>query len=136
LEQDLVIVESTDPADRDKEVFFRQVLSLLGEMEGSGIGEIAWMLWSSFVVFAKHDNYPVIAGVTRRFRETLGKGVEGVITHSVLGVAALFGRLVGLESTYDEYTPVELSERVSEERTKVVRWIVEEIDRKEGKKSS
>jgi hypothetical protein len=41
-----------------------------------------------------------------------------------------------LKSTYDEYTPVELSERVAEERTKVVRRIVEEIDRKEGKKSS
>jgi hypothetical protein len=98
LKQDLAIVESTDPADRDKEVFFRQVLSLLGEMKRSGIGEIAWIMWSSFVLFSKHENYPMAAGVTRRFGGMLGKGVEEVITHSVLGVAAFFffGFLEGL----------------------------------------
>jgi hypothetical protein len=73
LEQDLVIVESTDPADPDKEVFFRQVVSLLGEMNGSGIGKIMWMLWSSCVVFYWHGNYPVMVKVTKRFREGLGR---------------------------------------------------------------
>ena len=77
LKQDLVIVESTEPAGRDKEVFSRQVLTLLREMKGSGIGERAWMLWSSFVVFYGHDNYPVVVGVTRGFgggREECGVG--------------------------------------------------------------
>lgn len=86
-------------------------------------------------MFYGHGNYPVVVEVTRRFGETLGKGVEWVITHSVLGVAARLGRFVGLKSTYDEYTPVELRERVVEERTKEIRRIDEELDRKEGKSS-
>lgn len=105
LEQDVVMVELTQPAGRDKEFFFRQFLSLLEEMKGDGIGEIAWMSWSSFVVFCGHDNYPVVVGVSRRFGEALGKGVEWAITHTLLGVATFCGRLVGLKSTYDGYTP-------------------------------
>jgi hypothetical protein len=118
-ERDLVIVESTDPADRDKEVFFRQVISLLGEMEGGGIGEIAWMLLRSCVVFYGHDNYPVMLKVTRRFGDRLGKGLEWVITHSILILAAILGRFVGLKSTYDEYTSIELRERIAKERMKI-----------------
>ena len=52
-----------------------------------------------------------------------------------LGVMAFLGRFVGL-SRYEEYTLVELIERVVEERTKKIRRIVRELDGKEGKKSS
>ncbi len=134
LERDLVIMESTEPADRDKEVFFRQILSLLEEMRGNGVREIAWMLWSSFVVFYGHDNYPVVVKVTRRFGERLGKTLEWVITHSILTIAAILGRFVGLRSTYDEYTPFELRKRVAE-RTNKIMSMVGEPDRKGGKKS-
>jgi len=116
LEKDLIIIESTDPSDRDKEVYFRQILSLLEERKGGGIWETLWMLWVFFVVFNGHDNFPVVRKVTRRFGNRVGKALESVVTHFVLNVASVLGWAVGLRSTYDEYTPVEL--RIKDKREK------------------
>jgi hypothetical protein len=108
LAKDLIVVESTDPADLDKEVYFRQIMSLLEEKKGNALPETLWMLWSFFVVFYGHDTFPVLVKGTMRFGEGVWKGVEQMVTHTVLGVAALIGRLVGLRCTYDGYTPAKL----------------------------
>jgi hypothetical protein len=39
----------------------------------------------------------------------IGNILEGLITHSVLFVAVLLGKLVGLKSAYEEYTPSKYS---------------------------
>jgi hypothetical protein len=107
LKEDFVLVESTDPVDRDKEIFFRHILSLLEE-KGDGVLPALWVLWYFFVVMYGHDNYPVFVNWTSWFGQGIGRILEWVVAHFVLNVAVFWGWFAGLRSTYDEYTPVEL----------------------------
>jgi quercetin dioxygenase-like cupin family protein len=105
LEKDLVLRESTNPADGDKEVFFRNLLSMMEEHIASGGGKLSamWMLWGLLVIFHAHDNYPAMLS-----SDTVGKRIQSRIVHSVLFAAAIFGGFVGLKEEYEEYTPKDL----------------------------
>ncbi|KAM7216781.1 hypothetical protein V8F06_007891 [Rhypophila decipiens] len=101
---DLVMREWTDPADGDKVIFFRNIMSLIKDEKKTLLGKISTGL-SIVVVAQAHDNYPVIwKGPT-----VLGKGfqqtVRRYLTFSVMAVVGFVGRLVGCRSEYEEYTP-------------------------------
>ncbi|KAF4453377.1 Dolichyl-phosphate-mannose-- mannosyltransferase 2 [Fusarium albosuccineum] len=69
---DLMVREWTDPADGDKEVFFRNIISLLKDKKDTVSGTIG-MLFSIMVVAWAHDNYPVFW----QGPGFLGKSVQG-----------------------------------------------------------
>ena len=69
-----------------------------------GIGGNIWTLWSLFVVFHGLDNYPVLLRMPKALG-SIGRGMERVLTHAVLMVAAVLGWFVGLRKEYLEYTP-------------------------------
>lgn len=115
--EDLIVHEWTDPADGQKEVFFRMLNSFLMESEPqklhhslSAPSVVGWLEQymiplQLFVIFAACDNWPVILGQ---------QGLLGwTLTHLVLGFATSFGRLfLGLQPQYNEYISSELRNRV------------------------
>lgn len=112
--QELVVREWTDPADGKKEVFFRNLSSVIADEVKAGNGRPReWLLtWKLWVVFWGLDNWPVLFDVESlpvvgRVVEGLGVGrwVEWMVTHVVLGAAVVVGRVPGLRSVYGEYTP-------------------------------
>jgi hypothetical protein len=92
VDKNLVVEEWTDPSDGQKEVFFRNLSSVLQQNpDASG----HWVVLQLFIIFGAMDNYPVMV-----------EGVSGrLVTHFVLGLATIVGFLLGLRATYPEYTP-------------------------------
>ncbi|KAI9850771.1 MAG: hypothetical protein M1838_005104 [Thelocarpon superellum] len=101
LDEDLVVKEWTTPMDGQKEVFFRNLASVLLEPNLDGTFGKPWLMLQLLVIFHGHDNYPVF--------------VDGFaaywITHVVLALAALLGLLLGFKPIYEEYTPKPLADR-------------------------
>ncbi len=104
---ELVVKEWTDPEDGQKEVFFRNLSSVIADSARNGAG---WLLTLQlFVIFWSMDNWPVFfncSGIP-----ILGAGIEWIITHLVLGLAALAGVAMGFESEYTEYTPKQVGKK-------------------------
>ncbi|KAI9823066.1 MAG: hypothetical protein M1832_002720 [Thelocarpon impressellum] len=96
---ELVVSEWTAPLDGQKEIFFRNLNSVLLENRQSRlISPALWIPLQLFVMFHHLDNYPVFAGgMFRRW-----------ISHAVLTVAWLLGMFLGMEAIYEEYTPPRL----------------------------
>lgn len=90
----LVVNEWTDPADEQKEIFFRNLSSVLMEPPK----QEAQVTLQLFCIFWALDNYPVLLPARSR-------RVEWVVTHLALMVAATVGRLLGVKGVYKEYTP-------------------------------
>ncbi|KAB8205514.1 hypothetical protein BDV34DRAFT_100097 [Aspergillus parasiticus] len=104
-DEDLIVQEWTDPADGLKEVFFRNLNSVILERSGKGwFGSVVLML-QLWTIFHKLDNWPVI--LDGPFY------VRWLLTHVVVGFGVRFGTLCGLRAVYDEYTPSELIDRRS-----------------------
>ncbi|KAJ4127672.1 hypothetical protein NW765_016153 [Fusarium oxysporum] len=55
---DLIVREWTEPGDGDKEVFFRNMISLIMDKKDGALGTVG-MLLSVMTVCWSHDNYPV-----------------------------------------------------------------------------
>ena len=104
-DEELVVQEWTDPADGLKEVFFRNLNSVILEHTGKGwFGSVVFML-HLWTIFHRLDNWPVIVGGPFY--------VRWLLTHVVVGYGARVGALCGLRAVYDEYTPRELIDRRS-----------------------
>lgn len=65
-----------------------------------------WLTLQLFVVFWGFDNYPVFLNLEKF--PIFGKTVEWIVTHFVLFVAMLVGKIFGCKSVYGEYTPTRL----------------------------
>ena len=98
--------EWTDPVDGQKEVFFRNLSSVILDCTKDGPPNEWWLTWQLFVVFWGLDNYPVF--MTVAWLPYIGPMLEWALTHFLLFVAMLAGKLVGLKSAYREYTPRKL----------------------------
>ncbi|EMT63090.1 hypothetical protein FOC4_g10013294 [Fusarium odoratissimum] len=77
---DLIVREWTEPGDGDKEVFFRNMISLIMDKKDGALG-------------------PEVFG------EVVQQRVRGAVTYSLMGCLVLFGRLIGCKPQYPEYTP-------------------------------
>ncbi|KAM0553959.1 hypothetical protein ACHAPJ_007031 [Fusarium lateritium] len=105
---DLIVREWTEPGDGDKEIFFRNILSLLKDKKDTALGTVG-MLFSIMVVSWSHDNYPVFWKGPTFLGEAVQKTVRRVVTYSLLGSLAFVGRLMGCKPQYPEYTPQKAS---------------------------
>ncbi|CZR51067.1 uncharacterized protein PAC_00942 [Phialocephala subalpina] len=108
----LVVQEWTEPGDGEKEVFFRNLSSVIEDETRSGPPREWWLTWQLFVVFWGLDNWPVLMSAVDvpgfgRLLHALGLTgwFEWIVTHVVLRVAVLVGGVVGLKSICPEYTP-------------------------------
>ncbi|KAH7261736.1 hypothetical protein BKA59DRAFT_461727 [Fusarium tricinctum] len=101
---DLIVREWTEPGDGDKEIFFRNIISLMMDKKDTTLGTVD-MLLSVMVICWHHDNYPVFW----KGPELLGTGVQEkvrrVVTYSLMGCLVLIGRIIGCKPQYPEYTP-------------------------------
>ncbi|TKA68012.1 hypothetical protein B0A49_04483 [Cryomyces minteri] len=110
----LTVKEWTEPADGQKQVFFRNVLGIIEDRAGETLLWNLWTLWQLFVVFAGNDNYPLVLPAPA----TLGPlkpAVERYFTYVVLQISLVLGGFVGLRSRYPEYTPTKQSSSVSDD---------------------
>ncbi|KAF8854087.1 hypothetical protein BDZ45DRAFT_806089 [Acephala macrosclerotiorum] len=119
----LIVQEWTEPRDGEKEVFFRNLSSVIEDETKNGPPREWWLTWQLFVIFWGLDNWPVLLAssdvpIVGKILGVggLGSWFEWVVTHIALGLAAWIGGLVGLKSVYLEYTPARLLKRA--ERTK------------------
>jgi quercetin dioxygenase-like cupin family protein len=116
--EDLVVKEWTDPADGQKEVFFRMLNSFLTEPEPTKMHASVWpsfvegwlercvITMQLFAIFAACDNWPVMFGQEGAF--------GSILTHLVLGTMGVLGQwLIGLRPVYDEYVSPDLRGRIS-----------------------
>ncbi|KAI9745652.1 MAG: hypothetical protein M1818_001186 [Claussenomyces sp. TS43310] len=107
-DEEAVVEEWTDPGDGQKEIFFRNINGVILDCTKSGPPNEFWLSWQLFVIFHKMDNYPVVWSVSSGL---LSRTIEWVVTHLLLWLAATAGRLIGLESRYEEYTPIDLMQK-------------------------
>ncbi|KAF5633439.1 Dolichyl-phosphate-mannose mannosyltransferase 2 [Fusarium sp. NRRL 52700] len=103
-DRDLIVREWTEPGDGDKEVFFRNMISLIMDKKDGTLGTVG-MLLSVMTVCWSHDNYPVFWKGPAVFGEAVQQRVRRAVTFSLMGCLVLFGRLVGCKPHYPEYTP-------------------------------
>jgi len=106
--EEVMVQEWTDPADGAKEVFFRNLNSVIPDAEMSREGLAKWISlgwWVELqilVIGAGMDNYPV-------FLQLLGTGVGmRMMTAMFLWIVTQLGSLLGLRTWYEEYTPARL----------------------------
>ena len=106
--EEVVVQECTDPADGAKEVFFRNLNSVILDADSIVEGVLMflsadWLLkWQILVICAGMDNFPI-------FTQSLGTGVAMRIFGKVLlWLVAAMGGLFGLKAWYEEYTPQRL----------------------------
>jgi mannose-6-phosphate isomerase-like protein (cupin superfamily) len=101
---DLIVREWTDPVDGQKEVFFRNLNSAILDATAAGPPNEFWLTLQLFMVSAVLDNYPVLYSGPRPLR-FLASAFEWVVTHAVLFLAMVVGRIFAMSAVYDEYTP-------------------------------
>jgi len=105
---DLLVREWTDPADGDKEVFFRNLISTIMDNRGAtGLLRNAWVLLSLFTIMASHDNYPLIWSGPMWLGEKGSLMIRRLLTNTVLRTVSWIGWSAGCKGDYEEYTPVE-----------------------------
>ena len=101
-EEVLTIQEWTDPADGEKEIFFRNLNSAVLDGEKTLPTTLIplewWVQWQVLVIAARWDNYPVIFSAGN-------DGTSRMVTSIVLKVLAMVGLIFGLKAIYPEYTP-------------------------------
>lgn len=112
--EELVVREWTDPADGAKEVFFRNLSSVVVDCTKNGPPKEWWLTWQLFVVFWGLDNYPVFLEIA--WVPLVGSTLEWALTHLLLLAAVLAGKIVGLKSAYGEYTPSKILVKPAVER--------------------
>lgn len=103
---DLVVEEWTEPRDGEKEIFFRNLFSVVGETRWRE-RESWWggiMMWVQLMLLMwELDNFEVVWDLG-------GGGVETGVTYGVMGLGAVVGRAMGLRAVREEYTPEDLLE--------------------------
>jgi hypothetical protein len=109
--EELVVREWTDPADGLKEVFFRNLSSVIEDEVKVTDGRVRgwWLELQIWIVCLAMDNFPVF--VEFQWIPLLGNFLERLVTHFVLCIAALVGVPLSLKGVYEEYTPQPLLQR-------------------------
>ncbi|KAI9722678.1 MAG: hypothetical protein M1812_001609 [Candelaria pacifica] len=99
---DLIVNEWTSPIDGQKQIFFRNLNSVIQEDYSNKWMPVGWLITLQlFVIFRALDNYPVF----------VEGWVDRWVTHMILWMAGLFGWAMGFRGWYTEYTPEILIDR-------------------------
>ena len=105
---ELLVREWTDPADGDKEIFFRNMIStIIDNRSATGLLRNAWVLLSLFTIMASHDNYPLIWAGPSWLGEGASRVVRRSLTVPLLWGVSWVGWAVGCKGDYPEYTPID-----------------------------
>ncbi|KAI3393021.1 hypothetical protein diail_4797 [Diaporthe ilicicola] len=130
-DEDVVVVERTDPEDGEKAVFFWNLNGVILRARSlrcppympkllHGILLDVWASLSLFVIFRVLDNVPVFVNVLQAFakrgfiftEKTLGhtvlRGVDLLISHSLLILASVISMLFGIKAVREDFTPDEV----------------------------
>ena len=118
--EDVIAEEWTDPADGQKEIFFRNIFSTLLEPQYgpnvSRLGEL-WRTLQIMCVMWELDNYLVLVDLGGR-RGGWRALIEAAFTFAVMGSMMILGRLCGCRAVSEEYTPRYLIKRWESGRPK------------------
>ncbi|CAD6583768.1 MAG: hypothetical protein ASARMPRED_001502 [Alectoria sarmentosa] len=118
--EDLIAEEWTDPADGQKEIFFRNIFSTLSEPQyqsnTSWLGEL-WKTLQLMCVMWELDNYVVLVDFGG-WRGGWRNLVEAAFTYGVMGFLMTLGRIFGCKAVSEEYTPKHLIQTWESERPK------------------
>lgn len=96
-DEETIVWERTLPGSREKEVFFRTLISYLGDLPPNSPPAFFQM----YRIFAQWDNFPVLATWCAR-----GPGSRMVVAWTY--AMGMVGGLLGYKATYEEYVPGEL----------------------------
>ncbi|KAK3374574.1 Cupin, RmlC-type [Podospora didyma] len=130
-DEDVVVIERTDPADGAKAIFFWNLNGVILKAQRSvkpsllppwlfGVLMECWVTLNLFTIFATLDNVPVLLGVrdgmlkrrrssvvaVHSWTDWLLMWVEWTWAHATLKVALTVARLVGAEPVSKEFTPL------------------------------
>lgn len=147
-DEDVVVVERTDPEDGEKVVFFWNLNGVILRAQGLAcppympklLHDIlldAWVMLSLFAIFRGLDNVPVFVNVLQAFskrgfvfaEKTLGynvlRGVDLVISRILLLMASGISLLFGIRAVREEFTPDGVRQN----------WVASKADQKKPKKA-
>lgn len=139
-DEDLVVVERTDPEDGEKAVFFWNLNGVILKAQGMrcppympkllhGLLLDAWVTLSLFAIFRVLDNVPVFVNILHAFSKrgfifadkTLGhtalRAVDVVISRVLLLLASAVSLLFGIRAVRDEFTPDEVRQNWTASKT-------------------
>lgn len=146
--EDVVVVERTDPEDSEKAVFFWNLNGVILRAQSltcppympkllHGVLVDVWVTLSLFAIFRVLDNIPVFVNVLQAFSKrgfvftdkTLGhnvlRGVDVIISHILLLLASGISLLFGIRAVREEFTPEEVRQN----------WIASKADQRRPKKA-
>jgi mannose-6-phosphate isomerase-like protein (cupin superfamily) len=146
--EDVVVVERTDPDDGEKAVFFWNLNGVILKAQGlkcppympkllHGLLLDAWVTLSLFAIFRVLDNVPVFVNVLQAFskrgfvfaEKTLGhtalRAVDVFISRILLLVASATSLLFGIKAVREEFTPDEVRRN----------WLASRTERGRSKKA-
>ncbi|KAL5321073.1 hypothetical protein ACEPPN_011883 [Leptodophora sp. 'Broadleaf-Isolate-01'] len=122
MDDELIVREWTQPSDGKKEIFFRNLSGIISHSTQNGHPDwyVTLQLW---ILFATMDNWPVFfrAGNVPVFggwieRLGIARILEWGVTHVLLGVAGLVGRVSGVKGVWGAFTPEMVDRREGGEK--------------------
>ena len=114
--QEAEIEEWTTPADREKEVFFRNLLSAVSEPRNGVLGEIL-RFFHVVIIYQGLDSSMVVLDMGSEGGKGWRGMVEEMVWWVVLGLAVLIGTVFGLKPVSEAYTPGDLMSKVDENKS-------------------
>ena len=115
--RDVVVLETTDPADGEKALFFWNLNGVVLASSSNSAGgtlkswlEGFWLTLQLFVIFRALDNYPVFFRMPGIGSASIERRLQWLVTNTVLWVATLVGRVFDLRAIKEEYTPSKMFE--------------------------
>ncbi|KAH8763594.1 hypothetical protein F5883DRAFT_559210 [Diaporthe sp. PMI_573] len=147
-DEDVVVVELTEPEDGEKAVFFWNLNGVILKAQSlkcppympkllHGLLLDAWVTLSLFAIFRGLDNVPVFVNVLQAFskrgfvfaEKTLGhtalRAVDVVISHIILLLASFVSLLFGIRAVREEFTPAEALQN----------WVASKTEQRRPKKT-
>ncbi|KAB5513347.1 hypothetical protein GE09DRAFT_980869 [Coniochaeta sp. 2T2.1] len=118
-QEEVVVIERTDPEDGEKAVFFHNLngVILQAQQGRAPVSVPGWVVdwWVSlrlWLIFGVLDNYPVLLGVGDAgdgdgVISRVGRWLDWVVTHAVLGLAGWAGWVSGMNAVRREFMPEE-----------------------------
>jgi hypothetical protein len=117
--EDVVVVERTDPRDEEKQLFFWNLNGVILTAETAGVIDELLTTVRLFFIFHTLDNFPVFVNLSTFRKYVSGTWlacIESVVTHVVLGLAAILGKTIGYTAIDQRFTPLFLIQVWREDR--------------------